>query len=489
MEFLPQQIVNPEQVFARYRPIIDDWEAFLASLRRPLPLSIWANPLRVTPGRLETILHREGVDLEPIPWYPGAFRLLGDVRPGRLWPFLAGLFQVQEEVAMLPVLALDPRPGERILDLCAAPGNKTAQIALLLRNSGTVVANDKNYGRMRALRQTLDRLGLTNVTTTTYDGARYPNKAGSFDRVLVDAPCSCEGTTRKSPEVLEIVSPEFCVRNAELQRALLRRALRLCRPGGTIVYSTCTYAPEENEAVVQAMLDEAGEMLRILSPKLPPIRYSPGLTEWQGQRFSPDMQRCVRIWPHQNDSGGFFIAVLQKSPDVPLPEDNHAGLSTEEILNQIGTVEPKERWLPPLQERFGISEEAFSPYLLLRRTREKIFLVSRDHRPPFLPRPTTVGLPFLRINMKVPKMTTQAAMLLGRFATRNVVSLTPEQRSRYHRREVIELEPEQRKQIEGRGYVLLNFEEFTLGMGFYRGNGVVESLFPRAWSPDHDKID
>ncbi len=136
-----------------------------------------------------------------------------------------------------PALLLQPEPGQRILDLCAAPGNKTAQLAVSMANRGTVVANDINYSRMRAVRHTLDRLGLVNTSITTADGANIPKTAGQFDMVLADVPCSGEGMARKDPLVLLRAGPELAYKKQGLQIALLRKAVQRCKPGGRIVYA------------------------------------------------------------------------------------------------------------------------------------------------------------------------------------------------------------------------------------------------------------
>ena len=298
--------------FERYRPIIDDWAAFAEALRRPLPTCIWANPLRMPPDELVAWLREQGLDPEPLPWLDHAFRLPADVDIGTRFGYVAGLYHVQEEVSLLPVPLLDPQPGERVLDLCAAPGNKTAQIATRLANRGTVVANDISYGRLAPLRSTLDRLGVANVTTTTCDAANYPSESGLFDRVLADVPCSCEGTSRKHLSVIEQRAAMRDMTGA--QTAILRKAVQRCRPGGRIVYATCTYAPEENEAVVDAVLRDVGsDRLQVCPARIDGVACDPGLTAWREQTFHPSLTNTMRVWPHQNDTGGFFVAVLEKT--------------------------------------------------------------------------------------------------------------------------------------------------------------------------------
>jgi 16S rRNA C967 or C1407 C5-methylase (RsmB/RsmF family) len=179
------------------------------------------------------------------------------------------------------------------------------------------VANDRNVYRLRALRRVIDRLGVANTSVTAYDGANYPRESGEFDKVLVDAPCSCEGTSRKNPEVVHASSVDYFNRLSGTQRALLRQAVRRCRKGGLIVYSTCTYAPEENELVVDDLLEEFGaHALRLLPARIDGLASSPGITRWDGRQLSEELTRTMRLWPHQNDTGGFFVALLEKTAEV-----------------------------------------------------------------------------------------------------------------------------------------------------------------------------
>lgn len=307
--------IQPAEAFARYRPIVDDWTSFLEALERRLPTCIWTNTLRTTPERLQRWMAQSDIELEPIDWYDGAFRLPESVSPGNRLEYITGLYHVQEEVSLIPPVFLDLSPSDRVLDICAAPGNKTAQIAITMENRGTVVANDLNHHRNRAVKRMIDRLGVVNTCMTTYDGTSLPRDIGSFDSVLADVPCSCEGTTRKHPTSVENFSVEFSERLASKQIAILKKAFQVCRPGGRVVYSTCTYAPEENEGVVQDLMDtEGGDAFQIVPVEIAGLRTARGLTEWDGRDYHPSMRHALRLWPHQNDTGGFFVAVLQKAP-------------------------------------------------------------------------------------------------------------------------------------------------------------------------------
>lgn len=296
----------------RYAEIVDDWGAMCAALARPLPYCVWANTLRHVPEDVSAWLTRCAVAHEPVAWTQGVFKTHGEHPPlGTSLPFLTGMMHIQEEVSIIPSLLLGARPGERVLDMCCAPGGKTAHLAVMMENRGTLVANDKSYGRLRALRSIIDRLGLLNVVMTSSNAANLPGEVGTFDRVLADVPCSCEGTSRKHPKILRDTTP--LERPHRLQRAILRRALELVRPGGRVVYSTCTYAPEENEMVVEHALSSLEEgYAEIAEISLPGFTFAQGLTQWGEETFRPSMARTMRVYPHLQDTGGFFVAVLER---------------------------------------------------------------------------------------------------------------------------------------------------------------------------------
>jgi NOL1/NOP2/sun family putative RNA methylase len=260
---------------------------------------------------VRTALDAEGVAAEPLDWHPGLLRLDTD-RPGATWPYVHGWIHGQEAVSALPPLVLDPRPGDRVWDACAAPGSKTTQLAALMDDRGTLVGNDSNLGRLSALRHNAERLGVSNLVVTNQDARNFSLKPlgpafDAFDRALVDAPCSCEGTVRKNPDVTEEWSRSHVESLVGIQKGILRRAVQATRPGGVVVYATCTFAPEENEAVLDYVLD--AEPCRVVDVDLP-LRTHPGVTEWDGERFDESVARAHRVYPHDNDTGGFFCAKL-----------------------------------------------------------------------------------------------------------------------------------------------------------------------------------
>lgn len=229
-------------------------------------------------------------------------------RPGNSVEYAAGYFHVQAISSALAALALDPQPGENILDLCAAPGSKTTYLAQLMENRGLIVANEKKWGRVSPLVTDLGRMGVTNCVITTYPGEHFPTRF-FFDRVLVDAPCSGEGRHRLVGRPPLDFSANVRKRLPKVQKRLIVRAFDLLKPGGTLLYSTCTYNPEENEAVVAHLLEKrAAELIPIqFGPEL-----DPGIEQWKEEVYGRRMQKCVRIYPHRIDSVGFFMAGVVK---------------------------------------------------------------------------------------------------------------------------------------------------------------------------------
>lgn len=295
---------------ARYEPLVDDYGAFREACERPLPTVVRVNAIKASVERARAALDEEGVGWEAREWHPGLLELDTDA-PGNTWANYLGWIHGQEEVSAIPPVVLDPEPGERVWDACASPGSKTTQLAAMMDDRGLVVASDDNLGRLAPLRTNAERLGVTNLVVTHADARNFslrPFGFERFDAALVDAPCSGEGTIRKNPAALEGWSESFLSGIAGVQKGILRRAVQATKPGGTVVYSTCTFAPEENEAVLDFVLAE--EDCRLVEFEAP-LPATSGVTEWEGETYDPTVERARRFWPHHADAGGFFCAKLE----------------------------------------------------------------------------------------------------------------------------------------------------------------------------------
>ncbi|HUF38002.1 MAG TPA: RsmF rRNA methyltransferase first C-terminal domain-containing protein [Anaerolineales bacterium] len=285
--------------------------AFFAHYDRTPDAGLRANPLKISTDEL---FSRLDMALEPVPWCPdGRIVREAEISLG-LHPFhAAGLYYVQEPAAQAVVEVLDPQPGERILDLAAAPGGKTTHIAAKLANHGLLVANEIHPKRVWDLVKNLERWGARNVLIANETPERLAAALpGYFDRVLVDAPCSGEGMFRKMPEAVRDWSPQFVVGCAVRQRSILAEAARLVRPGGRLCYSTCTFAPEENETVIFEFLAVHPDF-RLVTPP-----WQPGFSRGLGRDFEPDKAPSpVRIWPHRAPGEGHFIALFERAGTDP----------------------------------------------------------------------------------------------------------------------------------------------------------------------------
>lgn len=294
----------------RYAPIIDDVEAFLEACRRPLPTTVRVQTSRVSTSRVRGAFEAAGIAATPLSWSDHVLEVDAEA-VGRTLPAYLGWVHGQEAASCLPVPLLDIEPGDVVWDAAAAPGSKTGHIVDRLGDDGLVIATDDNLGRLSALRFNLERLGATAVAVDHADARRFdPSAIGvdAVDAALVDAPCTGEGTVRKKPSVIEEGGPDAAAGLAPVQRDILTRAIDLTTPGGSVVYSTCTFAPEENEAVVDAVL--ANRECTIEPIELP-IPAAPGVTDWSGETYDDRLSMTRRVYPHLGDTGGFYLAKLR----------------------------------------------------------------------------------------------------------------------------------------------------------------------------------
>jgi 16S rRNA C967 or C1407 C5-methylase (RsmB/RsmF family)/NOL1/NOP2/fmu family ribosome biogenesis protein len=296
----------PSAFEARMRELLGpEAGAFLDSYQRPAERAVRANPLKLEAAELPGLL---GIDPDPVPWCREAFFLPEGVRVGDRVAHAAGLCYLQEPSALAVGEALDLRAGQRVLDLAAAPGGKATLVAGRLGPAGLVVANEVERSRVQALADNLDRWGSWRTVLAGETVARLAERLGdTFDRVLLDAPCSGEGLFRRNPAAAAQWRPGQVRGNADRQRRLLADAARLVRPGGILVYSTCTFAPEENEQQVAGFLaTHPGWRVQDIPHH---DGFAPGRPDWTPDG-PPQLARTVRLWPHEARGEGHFIAKL-----------------------------------------------------------------------------------------------------------------------------------------------------------------------------------
>lgn len=302
---LSREPILPKAFMARCSKLLgDENSAFLKCLQRPLRKSIRVNTIKTT---VKDLSKRLSFLENQFGWYGDGF-FINEDKPGKYLEHFLGYYHVQSAMSMVPALILDPRPQDIVLDLTAAPGSKTTQMAQMMENEGAIVANDVRIERLKALKSNIERLGVVNTVVTRVDGRKF-RLGGSFDKVLLDAPCSSEGTVRKNWNMLSRWGMEQIRSLSRLQKPLSENAVLSLKPGGVMVYSTCTHAPEENEGVVSHLLEKF-EWLELEGIKVEGIRSRTGITEWEGRHFDRRVKSCMRIYPHDNDTEGFFIAKL-----------------------------------------------------------------------------------------------------------------------------------------------------------------------------------
>lgn len=305
----------PEGLLERYRRLLgEELPIFIEALKNPIKPSIRVNSLKGEPHTIKERLERKGMVLTSIPWCPWGFwveNLKEEESLGNQLEHFTGEFYIQEASSMVPVELAELSPETLLLDIAAAPGSKTTHAAQKMDNKGVIVANDVSIERIGALSSNLDRMGVMNTVVTQMDGRQFGRVAPNlFHRVLVDAPCSAGGTVRKSYKAWSLWRPNKYKRLSEIQKALLVSAYKATRAGGNIIYSTCTFAPEENEAVVSHLLNRYPSHLEEI--ELPGLRTDMGILKWMDEVYNSEVEKAIRVYPHKNDVGGFFVAKIKK---------------------------------------------------------------------------------------------------------------------------------------------------------------------------------
>ncbi len=294
----------------------DEFNAFLATYNDPPSVGLRVNTLKLTSDEFLSI---SPFPLSQIPWTKEGFSLPVDSRPGKHPYYVAGLYYIQDPSAMAVTELLDPKPGERILDLAAAPGGKTTHIASKMEGRGILIANDIHPRRVRELAKNVERWGARNLVILNETPRRLANHFGAFfDRVLVDAPCSGEGMFRKDLSACSEWSPKFVESCAFRQDGILNEASQLVRPGGRLVYATCTFSPEENEGTIFRFLSHHPDYSLVEPHHWE--GFSEGRPDWCSEvvdsQIKEELSQTVRIWPHFAPGEGHFIAILERKEDT-----------------------------------------------------------------------------------------------------------------------------------------------------------------------------
>lgn len=433
------------------------------------------NPLKGGNDLLGGLLAEQGFEFEPVEGQTAVFRLrAAPFSLGKSLSHFLGHIYVQDLASMVPPLVLAPRPGERVLDVSAAPGSKTTQMAAMMNNQGVILGNDVVLKRLRSLTTNLQRMGVLNTTLFKWFGEQFGNQYfEQFDRVLLDPACSGLGTLHKSPEVLSWWTRPYCAKLSLSQKKLIASAIKALRPGGVMTYSTCTLTPEENEGVVDYALRNFPVVLETI--KLPGLKTRPGLTRFEGEQYSPDIRKAVRIYPFENQTEGFFIARLRKTMALEPPALKKPR-SRVQMEFQTHKTSPVKKYLDFLSEHFQIPREEFGRYVY--SFRNKIVAVSKEMAEiPYFGRPLQFGLTIGRAMDRGAKFSTEGCHLLGGTARHMVLDLPDlETLERFVNRETLNLD------VKGRGQVIVKYRNCPIGYGICEDDRL-RSSFPKAgWS-------
>lgn len=307
---------------------------FFAGYEKERVYGLRVNTAKISPEEFEKLAP---FHLKRIPWVANGFFYDPQDMPTKHPYYFAGLYYMQEPSAMTPASRLPVEPGERVLDLCAAPGGKATELGSRLRGRGLLVANDISASRMKALLKNIEIAGIPNAFLTNESPGRLAEVFSEyFDKILVDAPCSGEGMFRKEPAVLEAWTPDKPQICARMQEEITREAVKMLKPGGLLLYSTCTFSPEENEKQIARILSENPDLeLLEITPWYE--GFSHGNPVWANN--DPALEKTVRIWPQHMDGEGHFLALMKKEGELvaetALVEAKRPDKKTQQILDDF----------------------------------------------------------------------------------------------------------------------------------------------------------
>ncbi len=299
---LPEEFVNKMQGLMG-----EEFNSYLESYKKPRFYGLRVNTLKIS---VEEFLKISPFHLEPVPWTTDGFYYQEGDNPGRHPYYYAGLYYIQEPSAMLPGAVIGVKPGDKVLDLCAAPGGKTVQMAAQMKGKGLLVANDINADRVKALVKNIELCGVRNAVVMNETPDKLArNFEGYFDKILVDAPCSGEGMFRKDEDAIKSWEKFKCEKCSGMQWDILQQVDKMLKPGGSILYSTCTFSPEEDELMIEKFMNEYMGHYELLEiPKTGGIEG--GRTQWSNGTY--DFSKTARLWPHKLNGEGHFAALIKK---------------------------------------------------------------------------------------------------------------------------------------------------------------------------------
>ena len=302
-----RSLVLPQAFLDRMKDMLqDDYDAFLQAYDQPRTYGLRVNTAKISCEEFEKIVPFE---VKKIPWISNGYFYREDVRPSRCPLYQSGLYYLQEPSAMTPASRIPVEPGEYVLDMCAAPGGKATAVGSALKGAGLLVANDISTTRARALLRNLELFGIPNLFVANEKPEKMvKNFPEFFHKIILDAPCSGEGMFRKEEALARDWTPEKSQELSQIQKQLCLNAADMLQPGGQMLYSTCTFAPAEDEEVISWLLEQRPDLSLISMENYE--GFSSGNPAWGNG--SPELKKCVRIFPHKMAGEGHFLALLKK---------------------------------------------------------------------------------------------------------------------------------------------------------------------------------
>ncbi|MZI93277.1 16S rRNA (cytosine(1407)-C(5))-methyltransferase RsmF [Vibrio sp. CAIM 722] len=453
------------EAMAKIMPDTLHMDDFIAACQRPLRKSIRVNTLKISVDDFLKLAHNKQWQLSPVPWCETGFWIEADetlVPLGNTAEHMAGLFYIQEASSMMPVSALfsdtNETPSYRcVLDVAAAPGSKTTQMASLMDNEGVLVANEFSASRVKVLHANIERCGVRNAALTNFDGRIFGGwLPEQFDAILLDAPCSGEGTIRKDPDAMKNWSPESVISIADTQKDLIESAFQSLKVGGTLVYSTCTLSQEENQQVCWHLKNTYGDAVSFepLNDLFPEANKA--LTE----------DGFLHIFPQVYDCEGFFVAKLRK----------HAAVTTPEVKKRLGkfpfakaTKKVSQDIAQQLESSLGIVLPEHST-LWIRDNDVWLFPDALEEMLGEV-RFSRMGIKIAETHKKGYRWQHQVATALASWNIDHSVELNTEQaREWYMGRDI---RPDD---LSGKGEVIVCYDKNVIGLGKWVGNRIKNGL-------------
>lgn len=462
----------------RYSPLFskEEFATFLKYCKLPLRKAIRINTSRITAGDFEIIASNNNWKLKAIEYIPNAYFIEWENKEA-LWNSLAyfsGLFYIQETSSMIPPLVLNPQKWDIVLDVSAAPWSKTTQMANLMQWKWFIMANDIVNSRLKALKTNINYQWIINAWVSQLDGRdfwRYFEE--TFDKILLDAPCSGEGTMRKekinwSFEVIEEL--------AQLQKRLISSALQALKVGGELVYSTCTMTPEEDECIIDYVKNTYWENIEVLDWKLHWLTYTAGITSWQWKDLHNDCSKWQKIWPHINNTEWFFIAKFKKKSSIKgdkvsvyYPRKKTENIIKWKELKIIFSI---------LEKRFWIDKSLFLDYTIVKKNKNYTIRTKESNQFSALPNIHNLWIPFWEDTKNGFLLNFYSGQVFGKYASKNKITLSIEQSNRFKKWLDIIIDDWQQKNCQ-EWQIILQYHDIILWTSLLQKWWKIKNQVPR----------